>query len=95
MYGQIEKLQAERDLRLLQISVVSANPGKKGEAFKKLDDSLRKAASRNVYRASTITPNVTPLTSFAEDGEIEEIRRKQYEANLRIEAEKRKQNADQ
>lgn len=93
LYSQIEKMRSERDIRLLHISATAAHPGKKGEALKKLDESLRRRSVNVTTPASTVIPNVTPLTGYEEQpGEIAEIRRRQMESHERIERE-RKQNA--
>ena len=94
LYMQIDKMRSERDIRLLHISATAAHPGKKGEALKKLEESLRRRSANVTAPASTVIPNVTPLTGYEEKpGEIAELRKRQMESNKRIERE-RKQSAD-
>lgn len=86
-------MRSERDIRLLHISATAAHPGKKGEAIKKLEESLKRRSAHVTTPSSTVIPNVTPLTGYEDSpGEIAEIRKRQMESHERIEKE-RKQNA--
>jgi len=90
LYSQIDKIRSERDIRLLHISATAAHPGKKGEALKKLDESLRRRSHTVTAPSSTVIPNVTPLTGYEETpGEIAEIRKRQMESHKRSEEERK------
>jgi hypothetical protein len=94
LYQQIPVLEAEDDLRALLVAGVGANPGEKGQAFKKYDDDLRKRAG--IQRASqaidTLRPGVTPFAlAEREPGSIAAERARQKAAAERLEDERREE----
>ena len=86
--GVIRRLEAEDDLRALQVSGIGANPGEGGKAFRDYSRQLQRTAGREQQgKVTTVVPGVTPLTMFeAEAGEIERERERQREADARLRA---------
>lgn len=89
----IDTLQAEDDLRALQVAATAAHPGEKGEGYRALVKALqarlgiRRTATR---QASEVIPGVTPLTGIeAEPGSIRAEMQRQKEAWERMLAERR------
>lgn len=90
--GVIRRLEAEDDLRGLQVAGIGANPGEGGRAFRDYSRQLQRTAGREQQgKVTTVVPGVTPLTMFeAEAGEIERLRERQREADARLRAEHEK-----
>lgn len=95
LYGAITRLEAARDLSLLEIAAVGANPGKDGEQARKLVTALRDRAGEPVMRRRNegkpelpLLPGLTPGVAFeAKPGSIEAERERQKAAEERLKSE--------